>query len=254
VTAYLAPGTVRHRRLRPVPHRFAYPALFLLVPMRQLHATGCGPLAHNRRAPISFHDADHGDGRANALEWLLELLAREGVKDVGGEVWLHCAPRILGYAFKPVSFWYCHSADGDLRAVVAEVHNTFGERHCYLLDGASWGRELRARKVFHVSPFCRIEGGYRFRFAIADGRDRIVARIDYDDADGPLLETSIEGTLQPADARSLRAAFWCHPAASFGVVARIHWQALRLWLRGVRWYRKPEPPAHPASLGTEQDE
>jgi DUF1365 family protein len=141
-------------------------------------------LARNRFGLLAFHDRDHGDGGADALAWIEALLASEGVADADGEIWLHTYPRVLGYVFKPVSFWYCHRADGSLAAVVAEVNNTFGERHCYLLDepGLAWGRELRARKVFHVSPFCQVEGRYRFRFMRT--AERTVARIDHDDDDG----------------------------------------------------------------------
>jgi hypothetical protein len=123
-------------------------------------------LRRNRFGLLSFHDRDHGDGRADAWPGWTNCWPREGVHDADGEVWLHTYPRVLGYAFKPVSFWYCHRADGSLAAIVAEVNNTFGERHCYLLAGPelAWGRELQARKVFHVSPFCRVQGSYRFRF------------------------------------------------------------------------------------------
>jgi DUF1365 family protein len=240
--ARIGVGQVRHTRLRPVRRAFAYPTVFLLLPLRTLRAQGWGALPHNRPAALGFDDRDHGDGRADALAWLDELLAREGVADADGEAWLHCPPRVLGYAFKPVSFWYCHRTDGALRAIVVEVHNTFGERHCYLLDQPAWGAELQARKVFHVSPFCRVEGNYRFRFLLDAARDRTVVRIDYDDGAGPLLQTSVAGTLRPATAACLRAVLWRHPFASFGTVARIHWQALQLWLRGVAWFRKPPLP------------
>lgn len=239
-------GQVRHTRLRPARNAFAYPTYFLLLPMRQLQAGSHGELAVNRWAPLSFHDVDHGDGRGaeagGALSWLDELLAREGIDDATGEVWLHCYPRVLGYTFKPVSFWYCHRDDGTLRAVVVEVNNTFGERHCYLLDAPRWGAELRADKVFHVSPFCSVEGGYRFRFFMGEGWQRTVVRIDYDDAGGPLIQTSVSGKLQPLTAESARRALWQHPAMTLGVIARIHWQALRLWLKRVQFFRKPPLP------------
>ena len=153
-------GEVRHRRLRPAANAFSYPTYFLLLPLRSLRAQPAAALARNRFGLLSFHDRDHGDGRADALAWVDELLASEGVHDARGEVWLHTYPRVLGYVFKPVSFWYCHREDGSLAAVVAEVNNTFGERHCYLLDGPglAWGQELCARKVFHVSPFCQVQG------------------------------------------------------------------------------------------------
>lgn len=265
-TPLLGFGQVRHTRLRPKRHAFAYRTFFLMLPMRSA-ALATGPLAVNRRGAISFHDVDHGDGRGpaqgGALAWLDSLLRAEGVDDATGEVWLHCYPRVLGYTFKPVSFWYAHRPDGALRAIVVEVNNTFGERHCYLLDAPTYGAELTARKVFHVSPFCEVEGGYRFRFLRTDGNSpravgadtmaspagagRTVARIDYDDAAGPLIETSVSGTLVPATARALRHALWGYPVMTLAIMARIHWHALRLWLKRVRFHRKPEAPTSPVT-------
>ncbi len=235
-------GQVRHTRLRPARHAFAYPTYFLMLPLRSMRRDGPGAIARNRAAALSFHDRDHGDGRGDALAWIDEVLAREGIAGADGEVWLHCYPRVLGYAFKPVSFWYCHRADGSLRAILVEVNNTFGERHCYLLDAPAFGAELRARKVFHVSPFCQVTGDYRFRFMVTPDRQRTVVRIDHDDADGPLIQTSVSGTLQPATVQALRSALWRHPAMTLGVIARIHWQALQLWLKRVPFFRKPGTP------------
>lgn len=249
-------GQVRHTRLRPRHHAFAYPTFFAMLPLRSLQGSDTGryAMAINRRGAISFHDADHGDGRGpdagGALAWLDELLRAEGMDDATGEVWLHCYPRVLGYTFKPVSFWYCHRPDGTLRAILVEVNNTFGERHCYLLDAPRYGAELTARKVFHVSPFCEVSGGYRFRFlrtgpGEGDGEasGRTVVRIDYDDPDGPLIQTSVSGTLFPATRQVLRRALWGYPAMTLAIIARIHWHALRLWLKRVRFHRKPEAPA-----------
>ena len=255
-------GQVRHTRLRPRHHAFSYPTFFLMLPMRSLAAQP-GALPVNRRGAISFHDADHGDGRGpqqgGALAWLDELLHSEGVDDATGQVWLHCYPRVLGYTFKPVSFWYCHRGDGTLRAIVVEVNNTFGERHCYLLDHPRYGVELQARKVFHVSPFCQVSGGYRFRFMRTQGASaadaaprsanapapmgRTVVRIDYDDDSGPLLQTSVSGTLYPLTAQTLRQASWGYPAMTLALIVRIHWHALRLWLKRVRFHSKPAAPA-----------
>jgi len=240
----IAQARVRHRRLRPRAHAFAYPSCFLLLPMRSLRATPQPAVNRNTRGWLSFHDADHGDGRTDSLAWLEELLHREGVADAGGEIWLHCLPRVLGYAFKPVSFWYCERADGALAAIVVEVNNTFGERHCYLLRGPelAWGTELTAAKVFHVSPFCRVEGHYRFRFTRSADGQRLVARIGHDDSTGLLLQTSVSSRFQPLTAASARAAVLAAPGMSLLLILRIHWQALRLALKRVPFFAKPPPP------------
>ena len=239
-------GEVRHTRLKPVHHAFNYPTYFLMLPLRSLQRFGPGALARNRWAPLSFFDADHGDGRlpahGGALAWLDELLQTEGILDATGEVWLHCYPRVLGYTFKPVSFWYCHRPDGLLRAIVVEVNNTFGERHCYLLDAPQMGVELRAAKVFHVSPFCPVEGSYRFRFMVTPDRSRTVARVDFDDLGGPLIETSVSGALEPLTAQAVRRAVWRYPAMTLGVMARIHWQAVKLFIKKAPFFGKPKPP------------
>ena len=258
--ALIGIGQVRHLRLRPVVHAFDYPTWFLMLPLRQLQRTPDPLLRRNRWGWVSFHDADHGDGRSDCLAWVDELLQSEGITDALGEVWLHTYPRMLGHRFKPVSFWYCHRADGALAAVVAEVNNTFGGRHSYLLAGPqlAYGREVTAAKQFHVSPFCQVKGLYRFRFMHSSGNQpaegqRTVARIAHDDGDGPLLLTSVSGTLEALTRRRLHQALWRMPLLSLGVVARIHWQALRLLARRLPFFGRqgqPDPSQPPTAPAT----
>jgi DUF1365 family protein len=267
-SALIGFGQVRHSRSRPTRHAFTYPTYFLLLPLRSLQnqTPQPGQWHINRPGPLSFFETDHGDGRTpeqgGALAWLDALLQREGILDATGEVWLHTYPRVLGYTFKPVSFWYCHRARNDqsdkndhsdaLRAIVVEVNNTFGERHCYVLENPRYGVEQCADKVLHVSPFNPLQGHYRFRFMRSQqgALEHTLACIDYDDAASAatadsataLLQTSIGGTLQPLTPALLRHALWRYPAMTLGVVLHIHTQALRLWLKKVPFFRKPAPP------------
>ena len=252
-------GQVRHVRLRPTRHAFHYSAYFLMLPMRHLQALSAGhaqtgasnktALSINMPGMLSFFDADHGDGRlpenGGALAWIEELLAGENIHDAKGEIWLQTFPRVWGYTFKPVSFWYCHRSDNTLAAILAEVHNTFGERHCYLLPEPKFGRTEHAKKVFHVSPFCEVAGQYDFRFMRSrQGEfERVVARVDHGDESGPLIQTSISGALVPATREEIRRTLWRYPLFTFAVMFRIHWHALLLWFKRVPFFSKPEPPS-----------
>lgn len=237
-------GKVMHRRLRPAVNAFVYPVFYIQLPVRDLEAANCSIFSVDRANLLSFRRKDHGprDG-GELLPWIQNLLRQRGLPD-DGEITLQCFPRVLGYVFNPVSFWFCRDRAGALIAVLAEVSNTFGGRHEYLLhnpDGSPLrdGQEMRATKVFHVSPFCEVAGAYRFRFHL--DRPVPLARIDYDDADGELLLTSISGKARAWSAAALLGVFLRMPFLTAGVMARIHWQALKLWLKGVP-FRGARPP------------
>ncbi len=236
-----------HRRLRPVGNAFAYPVFFVQLPLRRLASANCGIFAVDRWHLLSFRTADHGarDG-SPLLPWIEQKLRAEGLPS-DGEIILQTFPRVFGYVFNPVSFWFCHDRGGQLIAVLAEVNNTFGGSHSYLLHQHGRpllpGAEHAASKLFHVSPFCTVEGGYRFRFRRTERAQ--VAHIDYDDADGPLLQTSISGKQLAWTASALWRVFLRMPLLTLGVMARIHWQALKLWCKGVPFFGARAPVAHP---------
>lgn len=197
--AYLVKGVVMHQRLRPAHHRFRYPVFAVRLRLSALDEIGNAWFGVNRFRLMTVRSRDYGprDG-SPLLPWIRSQLAKAGLPD-DGEVWLQTFPRVFGYAFNPVSFWYCHDSHGQLIAVLADVNNTFGEHHAYLLanpDGSPIvnGSTLRCRKLLHVSPFCQVSGHYRFRLAEKTGR--MLMRIDYHDEAGLLLNTSISGQLQ----------------------------------------------------------
>ncbi len=208
--------------------------------------------SRNRFNLMALHDRDHGGerGRGSGLPWIAGLLADQGLAHLGGgTVLLIAQPRVWGHVFNPVSFWLIHDTGGALRLVVAEVNNTFGQRHCYLCHRDDFGPVARtdtlaARKAFHVSPFQPVAGGYRFRFDIRP--DRIGIWIHYDRPEGGLLATLVGRRAPLTDAGILGAAIR-RPFGSIRVLALIHWQALKLWRKGARYHPVPEPPAEPVS-------
>lgn len=244
-------GQVMHRRLRPTENRFAYRVFFLRLPLTRLAHSANALFSIERPNLFSLRYRDYGarDG-SHPLEWIRALLAEQGLGCADGEIWLQTFPRVLGYVFNPVSFWFCEDRAGRTRAILAEVNNTFGERHSYLLSHPDRrpiadGDEFAARKAFHVSPFFPVAGGYRFRFRTG-GRLRL-ARIDYADESGPALLTSVAGSARELRAALLARAFFTRPLMTFGVIARIHWQAARLWLKRTPTFPKPAPPAQELS-------
>jgi uncharacterized protein len=240
-------GAVMHERHVQAHNRFVYPTAFLRLPLSRLEKLQVPLLGIERANVFSFYSRDHGarDG-SPLLPWLRSLLDAQGLAAVcDGEVVLQTMPRLFGYVFNPVSFWFCHDRDGQLRVVLAEVNNTFGEHHNYLVHHPDLrpiqpGDELGARKLFHVSPFFPVRGDYRFRF---DTRGAVHAvSVDLWDDGSLQLATRVSGRAEALDGRAMRRWLLRQPFMTLGVVARIHWQALRLALRRVRFHRKPPPP------------
>jgi len=242
---WLYRGRVGHARLGELSHNFGYQGFYLCFPLSQRHAMRSRLFSLNRWNIFSFYDADHGDGHDPQL-WIKTVLKQHGLGDIDGEVYLHTMPRLFGYVFNPVSFWLCHDSNNKLKAVLCEVNNTFHEKHCYLLSSANGSEitansELNTQKVFHVSPFFPVDGEYRFRFELSPHYHKI--SIDYW-RDGRLsLKTYVAGKPETLNDRRIIQCVLSFGWATVMVVARIHWQALKLWRKGAIFHRKPTPPA-----------
>jgi DUF1365 family protein len=236
-----------HVRQRPVTHRFEYPAWYLLVDLDELpdlHAR-LRLFSHNRHNLVSLHDADHAEASGRGLRAaLVDFLCAHGVPAGAGwrfQVLAH--PRVLGYVFNPITLSYCHAPSGELACVVAEVRNTFGKVHRYLLDDrvripAARGATYAVDKLLHVSPFFDLELGYRFH--MRELGERLEVAMDVGDASAsPLFHARLSGTRRPLTDATLSRLCLKYPFSTLQVIAAIHWQALRLWRAGASFHGEP---------------
>ena len=241
-------GTTFHGRKGDVENAFRYSVDYVLL---DAEAEVSSPLlfARNRAGVVSLHDRDHGGtpGAGSGAAWVRQILSEApfGIARIA----LLAQPRVLGHVFNPVSFWLVFDEANDLRTVIAEVSNTYGDRHSYLCQRDDRGpitREdtLQSQKIFHVSPFQPVEGGYTFRFDITDAR--IGIWIDFTAGNGGLLAT-LTGRREPLTNRAILAAMLRRPFGSRRVLGLIHWQALKLWWKGAAFRARPAPPADEVS-------
>lgn len=248
-------GTVMHRRLRPRPHRLRYRVFWMLFDLdgidrlpQQLRL-----FSRNRFNAVSFYDADHGDGSVRPLREQVEKhLAASGIALDGGAIRLFCMPRIFGYGFNPLSVYFCYRRDGALAAILYEVHNTFGERHTYLIPVTAPTAvtdpavvDQHCRKVFYVSPFLDMDMSYRFRVA-APG-DGVAIAIQACDKDGVQLAAALSGRRRVLTDAALLRLLVTYPLLTLKVIGAIHWHAVRLILKRIRLRTRPQAPAFPVT-------
>lgn len=244
-------GRVQHRRARPRVHALDYRVFMLLLDLDRLDQTFAGSrvLKSGRFGLMSFDPRDHGDGSTTPLRAQTEArLKAAGIEGPVGAIRLLTMPRVLGYGFNPISLYYCWRPDGGLMAVVHEVTNTFGERHSYVAPASSDRGRVHvhgAPKRLHVSPFMDMDMAYGFR--LSEPAERLELIIDLKDAEGPRLTASFIGERRPLTDGQLLRAWLTHPLLTLKVMAGIHWEALRIWTKGVAYRRKPAPPAEPVT-------
>ncbi|MET4127692.1 DUF1365 domain-containing protein [Roseovarius sp. MBR-6] len=243
-------GQTWHGRKGAVENAFRYGVDYLLLDAEAAAPRGLRLFGRNRAGLISLHDRDHGGepGKGRGALWVREVLAAHGLP-APARIELLAQPRVLGHVFNPVSFWICRDEAGAVPVIIAEVTNTYGDRHSYLCHRDDHAPitatdRLHARKCFHVSPFQPVEGQYEFRFDLR--ADRIGIWIDLTAGNGGVVAT-LTGPVAPLRLRGILGAALRRPFGSRRVLALIHWQALRLWWKGARFRSRPAPPKDEAS-------
>ena len=246
---YIYRGDVVHKRLRPTPHALRYQVFSLLLNVDSLSVLDRKNrlFGYNRHRFFSIHDRDFGarDGTPIATH-ARELLAQAGFE--GTEAWsiaLLAYPRVLGYAFNPLSVYYCYDRDRTLRVMIYEVTNTFGERRSYVVSAGSAINGTLAHactKDMYVSPFASVTGKYGFR--VAQSGSSLTLGVLFSDPDGPLIKTHFRGTREVLSDSRLALRALTHPLMTFKVMAGIHVEALRLWLKKVPIVRRPAGPSY----------
>jgi uncharacterized protein len=239
-------GEVMHARLKPMGHRFSYRVMSLLIDLDQLEAADRRSTLFgvNRAALYSFYERDHGARDGSSLrEYAQQRAAQHDIDLTGGRVRLLCYPRLLGYTFNPLSVYFCDRADGTLALVIYEVRNTFGEIHAYALpvrpgEITEAGLRQQQEKLFYVSPFIGMPMRYHFR--VSPPGERVKLRILETDGDEPLLAATFSGYRRELTTSALLRAFVSLPLVTLKIVAAIHWEALRLWLKGARLAPRPD--------------
>ncbi len=242
-------GIVTHVRWKPFLHRLRFGLFALLLDLDEVDGLVRIPFfSRNHFNLVSFHDADFGPRDGSDLRaWLTGEMAAAGRDDVPGRIRLLSLPRILGYQFNPLSVWFVDDGAGRLRWILYEIHNTFGESHSHLVEvsGSERFHHGFAKELF-VSPFFDVEGGYRVR--IKEPGDTLSIVIDYETDGTKALTATLRGGHRPFTGRNLLAAVVAYPLVTFKVIAGIHWEAAKLWAKGARYRRRPEPPAEAVSV------
>ena len=237
---------VMHRRYFPQKYRFKYKVFSFLLDIDRCQHHKVSPiLSFNRFNVFSICTKDHGarDG-TEWRTWIDSVLDQHDLSNGKSHIKLLCFPRVLGYTFNPLSLWYCYGEDNKLYAIICEVRNTFGEHHHYVLHNHNqpYTESVKAnkRKNFHVSPFINMNAEYRFTLDSPDDELKILINEYQDDA--LMLTASQLGQRKTVSTSHLLAQFFCLPFMTMKIMAMIHWQALKIVLRGGVYHKKPKAP------------
>lgn len=236
-------GRVAHGR--PGKHKLAYRVFMLALDLDELETLDARLrlFAHNRAALLSLHDRDHGDRIATPIKPQIETKLREaGIFWDGGRIVLLAMPRVFNYVFNPLSVYFCQRRDGSIAALAHEVSNTFGERHFYVLPARTEAGIITQAcdKGFFVSPF--LEMALRYELRISPPGETVAIAMAVRRGDDIALTASFTGARHDLTDANLLRAWVAHPAMTLKVIAGIHWEALKMWLKGVRFLGRPKRP------------
>jgi len=233
-------GKVIHRRFKPKEHYFKYNVFSLLIDIDELEIieNKIKIFSYNKFNIISFFEKDHGPRDGTSLKkWVIKNLNDMGIDNDRIQIKLFCYPRIFGYVFNPLSVFFIYDENTRLISILYEVKNTFGEQHTYIFKTDDEKVIVNdCTKKFHVSPFIEMECHYYFR--VLKPSDKISVIIDQKDKDGKLLYASQDGKAKELNEKNLLFSYISHPLMTFKIIAAIHYEALKLWLKGIKVIKK----------------
>ncbi len=234
-------GNVIHKRFKPKEHFFKYRVFSLFVDLSEIKLISKKILffSYNRFNLISFFDKDHGDRNgSNLSEWVIKNIKKQGIETKNIKIKLLCYPRILGYVFNPLSIFFIYDKNSCLIAILYEVKNTFGEQHTYIfkIQNKSKLVENNCQKKFFVSPFMDFDSTYYFKILYPE--DTLSVVIDQRDKEGKLLFASQDGKRIDLSSKNLLFLYLKHPLMTFKIISAIHFEALRLWTKGIKLVKK----------------
>ena len=239
--SFIYTGTVIHKRFKPKIHSFNYKVFSLLIDLSEidlLHKT-LRLFSYNKFNIISFFNKDHGPRDGSSLKnWVIDNLKKNNIESNEVEIKLLCYPRIFGYVFNPLSIFFVYDKNSDLIAVLYEVKNTFGEQHSYIFKTKKEQNLIQhvCKKKFHVSPFIEMNCVYFFRLLKPGNKISVI--IDVQDPDGKILYASQDGIKSELNNNNLFKSYLKHPLMTFKIIITIHFEAFKLWIKGIKFIKK----------------
>ena len=239
--SYIYTGTVIHKRFKPKVHSFNYSVFSLLIDLSELDLmnNSLRIFSYNKFNIVSFYSKDHGPRDGSSLRnWVIENLQKNNIETEGIQIKLLCYPRIFGYVFNPLSVFYIYNKNSELISILYEVKNTFGEQHTYIFKTKKNENLIQhiCKKKFHVSPFIKMDCIYFFRLLKPGNRVSVI--IDLQDQEGKILFASQDGEKSELNNKNLIRSYIKHPLMSFKIIVAIHFEAFKLWSKGIKFIKK----------------